>query len=323
MAWISSSHHWLPGNAGIWKELGYSRGLSTALKTDIATSNCENGILIELSKLKDVQYDADRNIVTVRAGCIWKDVYQAIEPHGVIFNGGRDIGELLCGDGLSWLLPRYGFACDTVVNYEVVPASGDIINANKSDNTDLFIAPKGGACKFGIVSRFDLEAFETTEVWVGMRICNTSSTSTSIQSFVNYVNNVKEDLDTSYRIMWRSGQPSDASNGPGDPGRGKHSPTSKCSKSCSEHEVAILVLMRSTWKTDSHLAGVVRWSNSICPGQGALEEWLYLKYADKSQNPLRAYGEENISKMQAVALKYDPDRVFQEKYPGGFKIAQI
>lgn len=54
-----------------------------------------------------------------------------------------------------------------------------------------------------------------------------------------------------------------------------------------------------------------------------LEGWLYLNYADKSQNPLRAYGEENVSKIQAVALKYDPDRVFQDKCPGGFKITQI
>lgn len=35
-----------------------------------------------------------------------------------------------------------------------------------------------------------------------MRICNTSSSSASIQNFVDYVDNVEEDLDTSYGIMW-------------------------------------------------------------------------------------------------------------------------
>ncbi|KXH48013.1 hypothetical protein CSAL01_07535 [Colletotrichum salicis] len=156
-------------------------------------SNCENGILSDLSKLNDVEYNAARNIVTVQAGCRWQDVYQAIEPHGVTVNGGRDadigVGGLLCGGGLSWLLPRYGFA-------------GDIINANKNEDSELFIALKGGACNFGVVSRFDLEAFESTGVWGGMRICSTSSTSSSIENFVNYVDNVEKDLDTSYAMMW-------------------------------------------------------------------------------------------------------------------------
>ncbi|KAG7038309.1 hypothetical protein JMJ77_0013629 [Colletotrichum scovillei] len=392
-------------------------------------SNCENGILIDLSKLNGVQYDADRKIVTVQAGCIWNDVYQAIEPHSVTVNGGRDadvgVSGLLCGGGLSWLLPRHGFACDTVVNYEVVLASGDIINANKSDNADLFIALKGGACNFGIVSRFDLEAFEATEVWGGLHICNTSSTSTSIQNFVNYVHNIEEDLDTSYGIMW-GWQPSLRTNmltfvicntqGVANPpmlakvleipavvstvqhqsvaslalnmkspfsyhnkwlsATFKNSteiltkaaelhaecvtklsatiPTDGFSTMCFAQALPTLYAKRSQErggnvlgvdllsgncitflaaahiKMEEHVEDGFRilqeWHDDLiqyAKDRELLEGWLYLNYADKSQNPLRAYGEENISKIQAVALKYDPDRVFQEKCPGGFKITNI
>ncbi|KAJ3941443.1 uncharacterized protein N0V96_008151 [Colletotrichum fioriniae] len=392
-------------------------------------SNCENGILIDLSKLNDVQYNADRNIVTVQAGCIWKDVYQAIEPHGVTVNGGRDadvgVGGLLCGGGLSWLLPRYGFACDTVINYEIVLSSGHIINANKSDNADLFIALKGGACNFGIVSRFDLEAFKATEVWGGMRICNTSSSSASIQNFVDYVDNVEEDLDTSYGIMW-GWQPNLRANmltfvmcntqGVVRPPilakvldipavastvqrqsvaslaqimkspfsyhnkwlsatvknsteilakaaelhaqcvakLGATIPADGFSTMCFAQALPTLYAKRSQ-ERGGNVLGVDRLSGNCITFLAAahikdegdvedgfrilqewydgliqftkdrelLEGWLYLNYADKSQNPLRAYGEENVSKIQAVALKYDPDRVFQDKCPGGFKITQI
>ncbi|KAF4120274.1 FAD/FMN-containing dehydrogenase [Geosmithia morbida] len=52
-------------------------------------------------------------------------------------------------------------------------------------------------------------------------------------------------------------------------------------------------------------------------------EWVYLNYADKSQDPLGSYGAENIRKMKDAAAKYDPDQVFQKLCPGGFKISDV
>lgn len=53
---------------------------------------------------------------------------------------------------------------------------------------------------------------------------------------------------------------------------------------------------------------------------GALLSYRYCNYAEQSQNVMRSYGEENFRKMQAVADKYDPERVFQTRVPGGFKL---
>jgi hypothetical protein len=57
--------------------------------------------------------------------------------------------------------------CDNVVNYEVVLASGEIINANSRENHDLWIALKGGGNNLGIVTRFDLRTFEQGPVYGG------------------------------------------------------------------------------------------------------------------------------------------------------------
>lgn len=51
--------------------------------------------------------------------------------------------------------------------------------------------------------------------------------------------------------------------------------------------------------------------------------YLYLDYADKTQDPLASYGSDNIAKMKAVAKKYDPSGVFQDLVPGGFKISKV
>lgn len=53
---------------------------------------------------------------------------------------------------------------------------------------------------------------------------------------------------------------------------------------------------------------------------GALVEYRYINYADASQDVMASYGAENVQKMLAVSLKYDPGRVFQKRVPGGFKL---
>ncbi|KAI6263969.1 hypothetical protein MCOR14_011784 [Pyricularia oryzae] len=54
---------------------------------------------------------------------------------------------------------------------------------------------------------------------------------------------------------------------------------------------------------------------------GADDEFLFLNYADLSQNPLGSYGDKNIAFMEEVASKYDPNGVFQQNMPGGFKLS--
>ena len=48
-------------------------------------------------------------------------------------------------------------------------------------------------------------------------------------------------------------------------------------------------------------------------------DWTYINYADKAQNPLGSLLDPKG--IQRVALKYDPEGVFQNKTPGGFKIS--
>ncbi|KAK7942638.1 FAD binding domain-containing protein [Apiospora aurea] len=85
-------------------------------------------------------------------------------PVGVV-----GVGGLLLGDGVSWHTARTGFACDSVVDYELVLASGEIVHANATARSDLFRALKGGGSNFGIVTSFHLETFPATDLVVGRR----------------------------------------------------------------------------------------------------------------------------------------------------------
>jgi hypothetical protein len=51
---------------------------------------------------------------------------------------------------------------------QIVLANGSISNVNYESQPDLYWALRGGAGNFGIVTRFDLEAFEQGPVWGGL-----------------------------------------------------------------------------------------------------------------------------------------------------------
>jgi hypothetical protein len=51
--------------------------------------------------------------------------------------------------------------------------------------------------------------------------------------------------------------------------------------------------------------------------------WIYMNYADKSQDVLRGYGTPNVKRLKEAAAKYDPQEVFQNLCPGGWKVSQI
>ncbi|KAI1454927.1 FAD binding domain-containing protein [Annulohypoxylon moriforme] len=52
-------------------------------------------------------------------------------------------------------------------------------------------------------------------------------------------------------------------------------------------------------------------------------DFVYLNYADASQDALGSYGAANIQHIRNVAAAYDPTEVFQKRIPGGFKISRV
>ncbi|KAH8788064.1 hypothetical protein F5883DRAFT_657513 [Diaporthe sp. PMI_573] len=78
------------------------------------------------------------------------------------------IGGLATQGGLSFYSSREGFICDNVINFEVVVASGEVMNANAKENSDLWVALRGGGNNLGIVTRFDFRTFKQESMYTGM-----------------------------------------------------------------------------------------------------------------------------------------------------------
>lgn len=153
-------------------------------------SNINNGVTIDLIHFKTISYDPALKMASLGPAQRWGDVYKALEPEGVMVAGGRDgdvgVGGLLTGGGNSYYAGRKGFACDNVVNAEVVLADGTIVEANANVNKDLWKALKGGLSNFGIVTRFDVHAFAAPQLWGGLRASSASHADALIDALVNF-----------------------------------------------------------------------------------------------------------------------------------------
>ena len=52
-------------------------------------SNTEGGLAIDLRRMNKIEIAEDRKTVRVGAGANWKEVYDAVEPEGLMVIGGR------------------------------------------------------------------------------------------------------------------------------------------------------------------------------------------------------------------------------------------
>jgi FAD/FMN-containing dehydrogenase len=128
-------------------------------------------VTIDLQSFTQLTLSSNSSRIQIGTGNRWENVYSYLDPRNLSTSGGRvaivGVGGLTTGGGISFFSPRYGFVCDNVENFEVVLASGQLVNANATSNPDLWRALRGGSNNFGIVTTFTMRVFEQGKFWGG------------------------------------------------------------------------------------------------------------------------------------------------------------
>jgi FAD/FMN-containing dehydrogenase len=133
---------------------------------------CDDGIMIDLSLMQQIDVDTDNNTVMVEGGCLLGAVDTATQKYGLAVSSGivshTGVGGLALGGGFGWISRKYGLSIDNLISAEIVTAEGEIVDASASENVDLFWAIRGGGGNFGVVTKFNFKAAQIgTEVLSG------------------------------------------------------------------------------------------------------------------------------------------------------------
>ncbi|KAL7935512.1 hypothetical protein V8C35DRAFT_299670 [Trichoderma chlorosporum] len=384
-------------------------------------ANIDGGVTVDMRGMNSFSLSKDLKTASLGGGAIWSDIYPQLTPHNLTIMGGRlpgiGVGGFATGGGLSFMARRHGWTVDNIYGYEVVLASGEVVYASASSNSDLWLALKGGSNNFGIITRFDVATFPSTQMLGGIVAYNytQSNVEAHAQAFSNlmlpqnfddaamlsiiigyqnpggfsltdslfYVDPVTnppvyepflaipalentltlntvdgivssfgkvlpatleravelvysfknsnasvymeliqiweglvtplndiEGLDVQFLI-----QPHAVSNG-----------TNSMGLTAGEKDLVMVdMTIAYTNAADdatvqTAIQNIVNQQKSYLSKQGLLIPFVYLNYADKSQDPISSYGSAQKAKLQATSKKYDPKGLFQTANPGGFKL---
>jgi FAD/FMN-containing dehydrogenase len=134
-------------------------------------ATCDDGLVIDLSRMKGIRVDPANRTVRVEGGCVWGDVDHATHPFGLAtpsgFISSTGVGGLTLGGGIGYLSRTHGLTLDNLLGVDIVLADGTFVTADAEQHTDLFWAVRGGGGNFGVVTSFLFRLHPISTVYGG------------------------------------------------------------------------------------------------------------------------------------------------------------
>ena len=154
---------------------GRDNGLLTAIRggghNGAGLGTCDDGLVIDLSRMKGIRVDPVTKTVRVEGGCVWGDVDHATHAFGMAtpcgFISTTGVAGLTLGGGIGYLTRRYGLTIDNLLSADIVLGDGSFVTASSSENADLFWALRGGGGNFGVVTSFEFRLYPVSTVYFG------------------------------------------------------------------------------------------------------------------------------------------------------------
>jgi FAD/FMN-containing dehydrogenase len=157
-----------------------------------------DGIVIDLSGMKDVAVGSDRHTARISGGARASDVLAVTDPLGLAAVAGScgavGMAGFTLGGGYGALIGRFGLALDNLLAAQVVLADGRIVVATHDDEEELFWAFRGGGGNFGVVTAMRHRLHHLPSVRSGMLLFPFAEAKAVLQGCVDITASAPEEL---------------------------------------------------------------------------------------------------------------------------------
>jgi hypothetical protein len=166
---------------------------------------CDDGLVIDLSRMKGIRVDPAARTAAVQGGCVWGDVDHATHafglavPSGIISTTG--VGGLTLGGGLGHLTRKCGLTIDNLLSADMVLADGRFVTASPEQNEDLFWAIRGGGGNFGIVTSFQFRLHPVSTVIAGPTLWPMERAAEVMRRYREFLPQAPEDINGFFAFL--------------------------------------------------------------------------------------------------------------------------
>src|SRR5438093_2941447 len=161
--------------------------------------SCDDGLVIDLSRMKGIRVDPAARTVRVEGGCTWGDVDHATHPFGLATPSGfistTGVGGLTLGGGIGYLARTFGLTIDNLLEVDMVLADGRFVTANAEEHSDLFWAVRGGGGNFGVVTSFLFKLHPISMVYGGPMFWPLEQAADVMKFWRDFILNAPEEIN--------------------------------------------------------------------------------------------------------------------------------
>ncbi len=181
---------------------GKANNLLTAIRggghNGAGLGTCDDGLVIDLSRMKGIRVNPADKTVRVEAGCVWGEVDHATHAFGMAVPSGfistTGVAGLTLGGGIGYLSRQYGLTIDNLLSVDMVLADGTFLTANSKENSDLFWAVRGGGGNFGVITSFEFRMHPVSMVNFGPTFWPVEQAATVLKAYRDFIQKAPEDI---------------------------------------------------------------------------------------------------------------------------------